>query len=235
MPAPFDRIFFDCDSTLSRVEGIDELAQRVGLIEAIAPLTRAAMEGRLTLEEIYQRRLDLIRPDVAAIDWLGERYIAALVEGAQEAVAVLHSLGKQVHIISAGVRQAVLILGQALAIPKTRIHAVELCFDSHGAYAGFDAGSPLARSGGKAVVCRQVLADGLSTALIGDGITDLEAASVGVFVVGFGGVARREAVVRGADIFVTGPSLRAVLDVILSAEEQERLIRNGRRALLSEN
>ena len=43
MPAPFDRIFFDCDSTLSRVEGIDELAQRVGLIEAIAPLTRAAM------------------------------------------------------------------------------------------------------------------------------------------------------------------------------------------------
>jgi phosphoserine phosphatase len=138
-------------------------------------------------------------------------------------VEALHSLGKQVHIISAGIRQAVLKLGQALAIPEARIHAVELCFDNRGRYAGFDAESPLARSGGKAAVCQQALANGLSAALIGDGVTDLEAASVGVFVVGFGGVARREAVVRGADIFVAGPSLRAVLDVILSAEEQERL------------
>ncbi len=229
---PFALIFFDCDSTLSAIEGIDELAQRAGVLEAIAPLTRAAMEGRSTLEEIYQRRLELIRPNAAAIAWLGERYVAELVEGARETVVAFHALGKQVHIISGGIRQAVLALGQALAIPEARVHAVGLSFDAAGAYAGFDEISPLSRSGGKARVCRQVLANGLSAALVGDGITDLEAASAGVFVVGFGGVARREAVAREAHLFVDGPSLLTVLDVILTPDEQMHLssLKKGRSA-----
>lgn len=223
---PFELVFFDCDSTLSAIEGIDELARRAGLLEAIAPLTRAAMEGHLTLEEIYQRRLELIRPDAAAVAWLGKRYVAGLVEGAYETVAALHALGKQVHIISGGIRQAVLTLGQALGLPEARVHAVGLSFDSAGAYTGFDECSPLTRSGGKALVCRQVLANGLSpraAAFIGDGITDLEAASAGVFVVGFGGVARREIVARNANIYVDGPSLLAVTEVILTEDEQARL------------
>jgi phosphoserine phosphatase len=221
---PFALVFFDCDSTLSAIEGIDELARRAGMLEAIAPLTRAAMEGHLTLEEIYQKRLELIRPDAAAIAWLGERYVAELVEGARETVATLHALGKHVHILSGGIRQAVLTLGQALAIPEARIHAVGLSFDAAGAYAGFDELSPLARSGGKARVCQQVLANGQLAALVGDGITDLETVSAGVFVVGFGGVARREAVARAAHLFVDGPSLLTVLDVLLTQDEQVRCL-----------
>ena len=35
----FDVICFDCDSTLSRIEGIDELARRVGMGEEMSKLT----------------------------------------------------------------------------------------------------------------------------------------------------------------------------------------------------
>jgi phosphoserine phosphatase len=38
----FAAVCFDCDSTLSRIEGIDELARRAGLEQEIAPLTDAA-------------------------------------------------------------------------------------------------------------------------------------------------------------------------------------------------
>ena len=60
----FDVICFDCDSTLSKIEGIDELARRVCLGEEMSKLTEAAMNGELPLEAVYERRLimiDLIR------------------------------------------------------------------------------------------------------------------------------------------------------------------------------
>jgi len=41
----FDVICFDCDSTLSRIEGIDELARRVGMGEEMSKLTDLAMNG----------------------------------------------------------------------------------------------------------------------------------------------------------------------------------------------
>jgi phosphoserine phosphatase len=230
---PFQVIFFDCDSTLSAVEGIDELARRAGVVNDIAPLTHAAMEGRIALEEVYRHRLGLICPDRNAIEWLGDRYLAGLVEGSREVVAALHALGKQVHIISGGIRQAVLRVGRALDVPDARVHAVNLSFDDTGAYLGFDETSPLTRSGGKVILCQQVLAEGKSAALVGDGITDLEVASVGVFVVGFGGVARREAMVRDAHAYVDRPSLLTVLDVVLAPEE--RGLRNGMQTALSEN
>ena len=55
----FDIVCFDCDSTLSRVEGIDALARRAGVEADVAPLTDAAMVGDLRLDEVFGKRLDL--------------------------------------------------------------------------------------------------------------------------------------------------------------------------------
>ena len=46
-----DEIFFDCDSTLSSIEGIDELARLRGVEERIVTLTNAAMDGKNSDEE----------------------------------------------------------------------------------------------------------------------------------------------------------------------------------------
>jgi len=212
----FDVIFFDCDSTLSTVEGIDELAIRAGVDDELVPLTNAAMEGKMPLEDVYRKRLELIKPDQEALNWVSQRYVDQMVEGAAEVVSELMKQGRSVHIVSGGLRQAVLRVGKILGIPDDQVHAVDVIFDEKGNYAGFDEHSPLARAGGKAEVCRKVLSQSnRHAALIGDGITDLEAAEAGVYVIGFGGVARREAVVQGASAFVNGPSLSPVLGLLL--------------------
>ncbi len=58
-----------------------------------------------------------------------------------------------------------------------------------------------------------------SIALVGDGATDLCARESGVFVIGFGGVIRREALVKGADVFIAGPDLTAVLGPLVDAKD----------------
>lgn len=219
---PFKAICFDCDSTLSTIEGIDELAVRAGCAADIVPLTMAAMEGRLSLNEVYAKRLELIRPDRAAVEWLGRRYCETMVAGAAEAVGRLKRLGKAVHIVSGGLRQPILALGELLGVAQSDVHAVAALFKADGTYGGFDTASPLARRGGKAEVVRGFVQRYGSVALVGDGITDLEAREGGAFVVGFGGVVRRSAVVAGADQFVGGPSLVDVLPVLIRDEERAR-------------
>ena len=210
----FDVICFDCDSTLSKIEGIDELASRVGMGAEIAKLTDAAMNGEFSLEAVYDRRLSLIKPDKASIDWVADLYIAEIVAGVKEVFSTLLAQGKTVHIISGGLRQAILPFATYLGIPEDHVHAVDVYFDAAGAYAGFDQASPLAKTGGKAIVVA-----GLKTTaplvMIGDGKTDLEAKQAGAYVIGFGGVADRDIVRENADFYSTDPSLLFVLEHIL--------------------
>lgn len=224
---PFELVFFDCDSTLSAVEGIDALAGRKGLREAITPLTRAAMEGRLALDEVYGARLERVRPTRDDIDWLGARYVERMVPGARLCIDVLQRLGKEVHIISGGIQQAVEVLAVALDVPAAYVHAVPVLLDTQGRYCEFDSASPLCRSGGKREVCRRLVSNHRPAALVGDGITDLEPADLGIYIVGFGGVARREAVRAQADTFVDGPSLLDTLSCLLSPEERTRAVHDA--------
>jgi phosphoserine phosphatase len=211
----FEVICFDCDSTLSRVEGIDELARRNGLFEQVAALTDAAMNGDMPLEDVYGHRLELIKPDQAAIDWLANLYIAEMVEGVAETVKTLQDNGKQVHIISGGLRQAILPLATLLGIADENVHAVDVIFDEQGDYQDFVRQSPLAVSGGKARVCRRLRMRYSSLVMVGDGKTDLEAKMAGAYMIGFGGVVKRPLVQEQADIFISDASMTAVLPHVL--------------------
>jgi phosphoserine phosphatase len=213
-PAPrFRTVIFDCDSTLSAIEGIDELAgaQR----EAIAALTDQAMRGEIPLEAVYGARLDLIRPSRDAVALLADSYIAAAIPDARDTIDALHAGGAAVHILSGGFRQAIVPFAAWLGLSEEYVHAVELHFDEEGRYAGFDQSSPLTRSGGKRVVLE---AGHLSLArpilLVGDGITDLEARPAVDHFVAFAGVAARHDVTAGADTVLTAPSLRPLLDLV---------------------
>lgn len=211
----FDVICFDCDSTLSKIEGIDELAGRVGLGEEMSRLTDAAMNGLVPLEAVYEKRLSLIRPDRASIDWLAGLYIAEIVDGVAEVFASLAAQDKELHIISGGIRQAILPLAGYLGLLETHVHAVDIYFNEDGSYRGYDQNSPLARSGGKAEICRRLVKPEAPLLLIGDGKTDMEAKQAGVSVIGFGGVVERPIVRELADYYIADSSLTSVLPHIL--------------------
>lgn len=211
----FEIVCFDCDSTLSKIEGIDECARRIGLGTEMAKLTDAAMNGELPLEAVYQKRLELIRPDRAAIAEIADLYIAQIVEGVAEVFQTLKQQQKQIHIISGGLRQAILPLARFLNLPESQVHAVDIYFNADGSYRDFNQNSPLAKTGGKAVICQQLSSDPKKMVMIGDGKTDLEAQQVGVKVIGFGGVVERKIVAENADFYVNQTSLVSVLVHIL--------------------
>lgn len=211
----FDRVCFDFDSTLTRIEGIDELAGRVGLGERMAGLTNAAMNGELPLEAVYGQRLDMIKPDREAIDWLARLYRQQMVEGTEAVFAALLRQRKSVHIISGGIRQAIEPMARLLNLPVDHVHAVDVFFNEDGSYRDYDRHSALAKAGGKAEVCRSLSHPEQTLAMVGDGKTDLEAKQAGACFIGFGGVVERAVVREQADIFITGASLLPVLDYLL--------------------
>src|SRR4029077_361114 len=105
--------FFDVDSTLVTIEGIDVLA---GGNEEIARLTEAAMNGETPLDQVYARRLEAIRPARESVERLGAAYVRSMVDGAEETIAALHRAGVVVHLVTAGIEQAILPLADALSV-----------------------------------------------------------------------------------------------------------------------
>lgn len=215
----FNAVAFDCDSTLSRIEGIDELAVTVGCEAEIARLTNAAMDGEIPLENVYGKRLDAVRPDRDAMAWLAQRYSEDIVPGAAETIATLKQHGTAVYVVSGGLLGAVAPFAQSLGIAAENVYAVDMKFGADGKYLGFDQTSPLIRNEGKAVVCRAIAERHGSLAMVGDGITDLAARKAGAYVVGFGGVVRRPVVEKAADCYITSPDLTAILAALLTDKE----------------
>jgi phosphoserine phosphatase len=204
--AKFRLVFFDVDSTLVTIEGIDVLA--AGNPE-IVRLTEAAMNGEVPLDEVYARRLEIIRPNRQAVDALAQRYVGSVVPGAEETIHGLREAGCIIHLVTAGIEQALTPLATRFGVA---LRAVRLRFSANGDYEDFDRQSPLTRSGGKEVVVRDIRARAKGkAAFIGDGASDLEAKPAVDLFIGFGGVHTRPRVRDNADVFIAGPRLDEVL------------------------
>jgi len=216
MRSKYRHVFFDVDSTLVTIEGIASLA---GDNAEIRKLTDAAMNGELTVEEVYARRLEIIRPSRADIDALAGRYLASLVDGAEETIATLQAAGANVQLVTGGIAQAVAPLAEKLRVPSRAVHAVALAFHDDGTYKDFDRRSLLTRTKGKELVVHALLARSKgASAFIGDGVTDLETKPVVDLFIGFGGVVERAIVRENAEVYVAEPTLRAVLPYLVENE-----------------
>jgi phosphoserine phosphatase len=231
---PFAAVYFDCDSTLSSIEGVDELLAFAppALRADIADLTNKAMEGKLPLAEVYESRLRVLAPRREQLERIGELYTARLVPHAHELVQALQYLGKQVGICSGGLLVPVQAVARHLGIPLANVHAVPLAFATDGSYVDFDRSSPLWRNGGKIEIVRALPASQRPVAFVGDGITDLETQGTADLFIGFGGVVTRPAVRDKAQVFVATASLAPVLRHVATADELARLATNARFAPL---
>ncbi len=204
MGTPLKLIIFDCDSTLSAIEGIDELARVRGpdVFAQVEAMTSAAMDGKIPIQEVFARRLEIIRPrrsDVAAV---GQQYIDTVEPTARETITRLKAAGWTPLILSGGFRQAIRPLADWLGV--ARVEAVDLFFDAGGAYTGFDDKFPSTRSGGKPV-CIAALKQELSPArivMVGDGASDLETQPVVDQFIGFGRYTARPKVKAEAHAYV---------------------------------
>jgi phosphoserine phosphatase len=211
----FKTVVFDCDSTLSTIEGIEELArEHRAEVEA---LTEEAMRGTIPLEQVYGRRLELVRPPRGRVVALGQRYIETLVPDAIETVAALQAEGVNVRVVSGGLKPAVLAVARRLGIADDAVAAVDIYFDENGSYAGFEEASPLAMSGGKRRVIEAWRLEA-PVLMVGDGATDQEAQPVVDAFAAFAGVVYRAQVVAAADYVIRENSLAPVLPIALGGQ-----------------
>lgn len=220
MTPGFRSVIFDCDSTLTRIEGIDELAGPQA--SEVRALTNAAMAGSVSLESVYGERLRHIRPSRSNLEALGRAYIDAMVPDARETVAALRWLGKSVRIVSGGLLAPVEMLARELRLGPEAVAAVRVHFDADGEYLEFDRESPLARSGGKGEVIREWNLPRRSL-LVGDGATDLEARPAVDAFAAFTAIAHRAEVAAQADYVITVASLAPVLALAVDADDRARL------------
>lgn len=220
---PYSSVVFDCDSTLSAIEGIEELVAGSGEIAArVQGLTKDAMDGLVSLESVFGERLRIAQPSAQDMAAVASRYIETVLPGARELVGGLRRLGKRVVIVSGGLLPAVRPFGEWLGVERSEIFAVDLTFDADGSYLGFDENSPMARSGGKPEQLAN-LCLGDDAALVGDGMTDLEAQPLVARFIAFGGIEARATVLEQADAAVTLPDMAALVPLLLSPAEIEEL------------
>lgn len=221
----YKHLFFDCDSTLTAVEGIDLLAESDEKSRRVNQLTQAAMEGALDLEEVYARRLQILKPTRLQVQTLRYTYKQHIVKDAAAVIALLQELGHHVYIISGGLEEPVVEFGLFLGVPREHIRAVGLEYNQlAGAwwektrdlryqekYLTFDKGA-LTVSDGKAQIARELMGrqSGRSL-LVGDGVSDLLAGRAVDLFVGYGGVVERPRVREEAPIFIHSESLAPLL------------------------
>lgn len=198
-------LLLDCDSTLSAIEGVDELARLRGpkIFKAVEDMTNAAMNGGTPIQEVFARRLDMIRPTRAMCSRIASEYEKHKPPGLDEALTAARAAGWTPIIVSGGFTQAILPFARKLSIG--RVEAVELKFDPKGNYEGFNRTAPTARSGGKPDIVRKLRRENIDAKIVmmGDGASDLECKGVADLFIGFGGFTPRPKVKEGADAFIT--------------------------------
>jgi len=98
-------VVLDMDSTLIRIEVIDELARAAGVYPEVSRITERAMQGEMDYDESLRQRVALLKGlDVAVLDRIAADL--PLTEGAETMVRVLKRLGYKIAVISGGFSRA---------------------------------------------------------------------------------------------------------------------------------
>jgi phosphoserine phosphatase len=175
-------VVMDMDSTLIRIEVIDELARAHGVGEQVSRITERAMLGEMEYDESLRQRVALLR----GLDAKVLRDIAAnlpLTEGAETLIRVLKRLGYRTAIISGGFSVAAEALKARLGIDYAHSNVLE---EKEGKLTGRTLG-PIINARRKAELLERIAqAEGIlldQVVAVGDGANDLlmlERAGLGI-------------------------------------------------------
>lgn len=220
---PIDAVIFDCDGTLSSIEGIDELAKTPDLKEKIKKMTEKAMAESGLTREIYQKRLAMIKPTHDDMGKLGKKYVLHVVPDIAAVIGIFKNLKKEIFLVSAGITQAVIFLGDHLNIPRKNINAVDLIFDERGHYIDFDRKSVLSEGNGKKQVVEHIKNQYRNLAFVGDGLNDLAAQPLVNRFIGYGGSFYRENIAKACEFYLLTSSMAPLLPLLLTQKEVQQL------------
>jgi phosphoserine phosphatase len=213
-------IVLDMDSTLIRIEVIDELARAAGVGDQVSRITERAMQGEMDYDESLRQRVGLLTGlDVAVLDRIAADL--PLTEGAETMVRVLKRLGYKIAVISGGFSRAAEALKRRLELDYAYSNNLEV---QGGKLTGRVVG-PIVNAQRKAELLETIAqAEGVlldQVIAVGDGANDalmLERAGLGI---AFHAKAKLR---ERADTSISGAGLDAILYLLgISARELQEV------------
>ena len=213
-------IVLDMDSTLIRIEVIDELARAAGVGAEVSHITERAMQGEMDYDESLRQRVGLLAGlDVKVLDQIASDL--PLTEGAERMVRVLKRLGYKIAVISGGFSRAAEALKRRLELDYAYSNNLEVV---GGKLTGRVVG-PIVNAQRKAELLETIAqAEGVlldQVIAVGDGANDalmLERAGLGI---AFHAKAKLR---ERADTSISGAGLDAILYLLgLSARELQEV------------
>ena len=178
---------FDFDSTLTRVEALDVLAEitllnnpnKNNIIQEIIDITNLGIDGEISFTESLERRIQLLnakKSDLVGLVEALKKQVSVSIEKNKE---FFENYTNDIYVISAGFKEFIIPIVATYNIPAERVFANTFEFDSDENIIGFDRKNPLSVHNGKIQCLRDLKLEG-EIQVIGDGYSDYVTREAGI-------------------------------------------------------
>jgi D-3-phosphoglycerate dehydrogenase len=178
---------FDFDSTLTRVEALDVLAEitlannpkKDEIIQEITEITNLGIDGEISFTESLERRIQLLKANKADLSQLVidlEKQVSSSIERNKE---FFERYSEDIYVISCGFKEFIDPIVAEYNIPTERVFANTFEFNENDDIVGFDTKNPLSKHNGKIDCLKNMDLEG-EIQVIGDGYSDYVTREAGV-------------------------------------------------------
>jgi len=177
-------ILFDFDSTIINCESLEKilissLKEKPDLLHKIREITEEGIRGQRSFEYSLESRLKIAAPSFSQVMDFGKTAYKYLTYGMLQLFHELHESQIDLWIISGGVLESLLDVGNRLGVPENQIRGVKFLWDEKGEFAAIDKKCLFYRS--KVEGCKSLVHDwSPPTIAIGDAMSDYRLYSQGL-------------------------------------------------------
>jgi len=178
---------FDFDSTLTRVEALDVLADmtlkgksnREEIVQEIQKITNLGIDGDISFTESLERRIRLLKAHKEHLDPLVDELRQKISKSIAANREFFEKFSEDIYVISCGFKEFIDPIVADYNIPSERVFANTFEFDQDGNIIGFDEKNVLATHNGKIECLKSLNLEG-EVQVIGDGYSDYVMREAGI-------------------------------------------------------
>lgn len=178
---------FDFDSTLTRVEALDVLAEitlennpkKDEIIQQIIDITNLGIDGEISFTESLERRIKLLNANKSDLEGLIKALKKQVSKSIESNKEFFEDFADDIYVISCGFKEFIDPIVAEYNIPSERVFANTFEFDTDGKIVSFDANNPLSQHNGKIKCLSDMNLEG-EIQVIGDGYSDYVTREAGV-------------------------------------------------------
>jgi D-3-phosphoglycerate dehydrogenase len=178
---------FDFDSTLTKVEALDVLAEislannpkKSEIIQQIIDITNLGIDGEISFTESLKRRINLLNAKKYHLEQLVVNLRKQVSPSIERNKEFFEKYADDIYVISCGFKEFIDPIVEEYNIPSERVFANTFRYDENDNIVGFDGDNVLSQHNGKIQCLKDLNLDG-EVQVIGDGYSDYVTREAGV-------------------------------------------------------